>query len=466
MKHQKSQEQQNPALSAEIGNLSIEQLYKKAVKANEDGDDERVIAICEQIIELDNDNEEALALLAIMQKQNKEKASKLVTEADILFRQTNSNPADVIKLFENALQLDAQNERAKIGLKYAKERMKSNNQLEAFQLTRKAEKLIWEKTFNPAQAIELFEKALILDDQNVDAMYALAQLLVNTPGDAANPVRAIELYEKIIQLDGNKKIDATYELAVMLDKGIGVPANPDKAADLFQQVIKSYEESIDTQRDPMAMVQRAEMYEQGLGGSVNYDEAISLYKMASDIDYPVAKMRLELLEQQKEELKKEGDLSPLFNEIDQMKKYGLQLKQGESSRAKGNLVVELSEQLNHNLLNFLLELRNTMPSDTIKERTAAFRQQFKELAHTQDQSLHQHRAIWKPIVANILLALSGIGLLALIGKAIAHTIDAAKEKKPISLNRSVFFAETKSQKHVGAIEESLEKTELSNPKKN
>ena len=60
--------------------------------------------------------------------------------------------------------------------------------------------------------------------------------------------------------------------------------------------------------------------------------------------------------------------------------------------------------------------------------------------------IQTHRMIYKPIIGNILLALTGIGLLAILYKAGAHYLDSVRKQESISFNQSLFFTETKSQK--------------------
>ncbi|WP_026069234.1 hypothetical protein [Legionella tunisiensis] len=49
----------------------------------------------------------------------------------------------------------------------------------------------------------------------------------------------------------------------------------------------------------------------------------------------------------------------------------------------------------------------------------------------------QHRALWKPILANIAIAATGLGLLAIIGK--------------LYLTKSAFFMQTERHKQIDKI---------------
>jgi len=110
-------------------------------------------------------------------------------------------------------------------------------------------------------------------------------------------------------------------------------------------------------------------------------------------------------------LKTNPSLLKLFNSIQQMERYGMYLQTIKTT--KGNTVIDLAHQLNDKLELFLINSIKKQPSPT---QLLTFQKEFKHLAHSKDRILSDHREQWKPIVANILLAFTGVGFLLIIAK--------------------------------------------------
>ena len=138
----------------------------------------------------------------------------------------------------------------------------------------------------------------------------------------------------------------------------------------------------------------------------------------------------------------------LFESIDTMKRYGERLSNKHPN--KSDTVRDLSQELKERIDEFVMSQGTERPKD-IQE----FKSGFKLLLHSQDGLMHSHRHIWKPIVANILLALTGIGLVAIIIKATSQAIQP--QGNPLDPNRtfnhSLFFAKTKTQAQLELIED-------------
>lgn len=142
-------------------------------------------------------------------------------------------------------------------------------------------------------------------------------------------------------------------------------------------------------------------------------------------------------------------LAALFKSVQAMNEYGhVLLKEGH---AKGNEVIRLSQHLNMKALALsIVDWKVYTP-----EQKKAIVDEFTKLAHSKDELLQEHRAAWKPIVANILLALTGIGLIAIAVKAVMHAVESSKNQKPMSLGGMLFFAEPKSARLTHAVVEPL-----------
>lgn len=134
----------------------------------------------------------------------------------------------------------------------------------------------------------------------------------------------------------------------------------------------------------------------------------------------------------------------LFDAINKMYLYGIELA-GEDVNKSSKLIV-LANHLKNEVNSFCSEL-NYKDVDV-----AAFEERFKKVLHSQDELMNKHRKIWKPIIANILIALTGFGLVALILKTGTMAVVALATKKPISFNDSFFFAKTASQEKIAEIE--------------
>ncbi|STY83186.1 Ankyrin repeat protein [Legionella quateirensis] len=85
-----------------------------------------------------------------------------------------------------------------------------------------------------------------------------------------------------------------------------------------------------------------------------------------------------------------------------------------------------------------------------------FKADFKGLLNSKNDQMREHREIWKPIVANILISLTGIGLLALAGHALYQAVKSWNQNEEITVNKLMFFGQTESEKKVEDIEQAIE----------
>ncbi len=135
-----------------------------------------------------------------------------------------------------------------------------------------------------------------------------------------------------------------------------------------------------------------------------------------------------------------------------MNQYGQSLK--SNHKQKGVAVIALADKLQDKICSFVKNIEHFEPPIEALEQ---FKTDFIALLHSEDKVMNAHSRIWKPIVANILIALSGVGLLAIIAKAVTHVI-TAKRKEDISFNRAFFFARTHSQQNIDNVEHEMRNT--------
>lgn len=141
----------------------------------------------------------------------------------------------------------------------------------------------------------------------------------------------------------------------------------------------------------------------------------------------------------------------LINAIKKMSVYGKKLIK-ENEKKKGDLAIKLADELLDTLEAFYKKSHHTPIS---QEAINQFKQVFKEKLHEQDEQMEAHRKIWKPITANIFLAFTGIGFLALLGNMAYEAYKASKENKVPKFNQLFFFARTNTEKAATTIEKEL-----------
>jgi TPR repeat protein len=276
---------------------------------------------------------------------------------------------------------------------------------------------------NLPKAIELLEKAIVLNHS--EAMNSRALMHQLGIGGEINYPMAIELYERAITLENPH---AMTNRAIMYKKGQGDEKDYPKAIELFEKAINT------PFGDPTALLERAIMHMEGQGGEKNYQEAFRLFK-----EYE-KEMKFNSVLEYFSAIKNNGEIRGLYHVVNQMQRYG-----EEIGGNKGDLVKCHAEFLKLTLDSFLIKFIYKNP--TLDEEKA-FKLKFKELLHRQDKEMQSHRAAWKPIIANILIALTGIGLIAIIGKVAAHAASSPKFSK----NKAFFFAQTRTERLAEEIE--------------
>jgi curved DNA-binding protein CbpA len=125
------------------------------------------------------------------------------------------------------------------------------------------------------------------------------------------------------------------------------------------------------------------------------------------------------------------ELRDLNHHIDQMLAHGLYLLTCDI--AKGKTAMQLALELKSDLKAFF-EKQPEEQNATKEQIKASFIQKL----HGKDQEMSIHREYWKVIVANIFIAVTGVGLFAIGVNYL--------------LNGGIFFAQTKREKLIEAVE--------------
>ncbi len=198
-------------------------------------------------------------------------------------------------------------------------------------------------------------------------------------------------------------------------------------------------------RSDSSMVQRE--FEKMLNNPKDYISPPDIDMPALDRTFstlrPIQLISTEQSQQVEDLSKRDPRIGELFQKLNTMKKYGEYLI--TIDMYKGNEVIELARDLEINAQNFILCALKKQPDYS---EILDFVTDFKNLLHCQDELMEEHRAAWKPIVANIFLSLLVIPLIAIAIKATSHLIN----KEKITLNNTLFFAQTRSKTKIDEIE--------------
>ncbi len=129
-----------------------------------------------------------------------------------------------------------------------------------------------------------------------------------------------------------------------------------------------------------------------------------------------------------------------FHKIQAMHDYGVLLK--NKGVPKGQIAIDLA--------NKLTVMANEFFEKKPEERNfSEFKPQFLALLHSKDKEMSAHRNSWKTIIANIAIALTGVGLLLIAGQLI-HS--------KVTENRALFFfqkSKTTSEEKIADVEHAL-----------
>ena len=132
----------------------------------------------------------------------------------------------------------------------------------------------------------------------------------------------------------------------------------------------------------------------------------------------------------------------LYSQINELKKYGESLQL--SDKAKGEVSINLAK-----LLTVKANTYFCLPQKKQnKMRLDLFKKEFTTLLHSQDHMMEQNNVTWTQIITNIVIALSGIGVILIAGK-IFYSMT--------SNNPDIFFFEDRrGPQRVNIIHESVD----------
>jgi TPR repeat protein len=151
--------------------------------------------------------------------------------------------------------------------------------------------------------------------------------------------------------------------------------------------------------------------------------------------------------------KRDKKLDDLFLSISALTSHSEMLP----TDSKGKTLASLAKQLEQKLTSFILELADEHTTADKKDANALdrFKKDFKDTIIQHSKDLQGHRAKWKPMLANILIALTGVGLAALLGRAVIVALFSDK-KNTNTFNKYAFFGETTSEALSRKVEKSLD----------
>lgn len=127
----------------------------------------------------------------------------------------------------------------------------------------------------------------------------------------------------------------------------------------------------------------------------------------------------------------------LFDAIEDMYNYGVILHDQDS--AKGQVAIDLANDLKSMATEFY---RNNTPLDQ-------FKQAFTTLLTSQNDVMSQYRVSWSTIIANVAIALTGIGALCIVGQLCYSKL---------TIGRALFFfqkEQTTCEKKIAAVDTCL-----------
>lgn len=135
-----------------------------------------------------------------------------------------------------------------------------------------------------------------------------------------------------------------------------------------------------------------------------------------------------------------ASLVEFHRQIKQLKNHGSTLQEGRGSESfdylEGQKAIKLAEKFEGLAMQFIAA-KNSDSHAQIQ----TIREGFKTALESGYQEMHTHRSLWRPLLANIAIAATGIGLLVIIAKYLT--------------TGSAFFAETQRQKIVQSISHQL-----------
>ncbi len=151
-----------------------------------------------------------------------------------------------------------------------------------------------------------------------------------------------------------------------------------------------------------------------------------------------------------------GRVKTLYEHINELEAYGKKLSE-ETDDPRGKQESEKAQELAKKLANTATEFIAARADKENPDRLEKLRKEFAQTINEGYRELKMHRAFWKPLLTNIAIAATGIGLLLMIGK----WLSTSKEQRTFG-----FFAETQGQKRIKAIEKAHQELDECNDPQN
>jgi hypothetical protein len=139
----------------------------------------------------------------------------------------------------------------------------------------------------------------------------------------------------------------------------------------------------------------------------------------------------------------DGIIKNLLHTIDALGQYGILLT--DEDKLKGHAVIKLARGLRREALSFFVKTHET--PDKAHMAMLNFQKRFVGLLKKKDQEMGIHRKSWRCVIANLMVAITGIG-------ALAQLITAAYSKVTTG-EATLFFSKTKRQTKMEKIEETV-----------
>ncbi len=146
-------------------------------------------------------------------------------------------------------------------------------------------------------------------------------------------------------------------------------------------------------------------------------------------------------------LKSETPQNKLFASIEAIKDYGYYLS--NQGAPKGQVAIDLADALYKKASSFFSQ-------DAATTNFPKFKQEFSSLLKSKNHEMSEYRTSWSTIIANVLFALTGVGLLLMAGKLLHSGIT---EGRPLFLFQK---PRTTCEEKLGEVEAVLDEVDVTN----
>ena len=131
---------------------------------------------------------------------------------------------------------------------------------------------------------------------------------------------------------------------------------------------------------------------------------------------------------------KDRHFETVLKRIDEIKVYGESISCAQ--------VTELAASLEKQIDDFVA---GASKNPCTQQKTAPLKQQLRKTISQHNRLIQSHSNILKPIVANILLALTGIGAIVIFTRALYVGTQIARGRDELALNRFLLFTQTRKE---------------------